>query len=75
MTKTREEILEKVTSLSESDNDDFVTEDVQEILTTIAGKDDDSMLSEADTEDLLHSRDIYHFQNAAFRIVRKFLAE
>lgn len=75
MTKTRAEILEKVTSLSEGDNDDFVTEDVQEILTTIAGADDNAMLSEADTDDLLRSRDLYHFQSEAVRVVRKFLAE
>lgn len=75
MTKTRDEILKKITSLAEKGNDDFITEDVQEILTEIAGNNEGLMLSEADTEDLLHSRDIYHFQSAAVRIVRKFLAE
>jgi hypothetical protein len=74
MTKTRDEILKKVNSLAGSANDDPVTDDVQEILTTIAGEDESSMLSDADTADLLHSRDIYHFQSAAVRIVRRFLA-
>lgn len=74
MTKTRNEILEKVTSLAEEGNDDFVTEDVQEILTEIAGSNEGLMLSEADTEHLLHSRDIYHFQAEAVRQVRQFLS-
>lgn len=74
--KSREELLAKVDEItSNSYEDEFSVEDeVKEILTTIAGEDDTSMLSEEDTADLLHSRDIYHYQSQAVRTVRKFLA-
>jgi hypothetical protein len=75
--KSREEILAKVDEITSNSFEDelSVEDEVKEILTTIAGDDETSMLSEADTADLLYSRDIYHYQSQAVRIVRKFLSE
>jgi hypothetical protein len=87
MTKTRDEILAKVDELQEGfsgDDDSFfdsfddepsIADEVKEILTKIAGNNDDSMLSVEETADLLHSRDIYHFQGEAVRLVKRFLSE
>ena len=80
--KSREEILAKVEELTSTSFEDELFEDelsvedeVKEILTTIAGDDEASKLSEEDTDDLLYSRDIYHYQSQAVRIVRKFLSQ
>lgn len=75
--KSREEILAKVDEITSTSFEDelSVEDEAKDILTTIAGEDEGSMLSDEDTADLLHSRDIYHYQTHAVRIVRKFLAE
>lgn len=58
----------------DEDGEHSVANEVKEILTEIAGKDEGSMLSEEETADLLHSRDIYHYQTDAVRIARQFLS-
>lgn len=88
ITVTRDEILAKIDSLTEAfsggderffdSNDSFdepsVADEVKDILTEIAGNSEASMLSEEQTADLLHSRDIYHYQTEAVRFVRQFLS-
>ena len=84
ITATREQILRKTEELAEGfsgdrffdsfDEDPSLADEVKEILTAIAGSDENSMLSEDDTAELLHSRDIYHFQAEAVRQVRQFLS-
>lgn len=56
------------------DDDPALVDEVKEILTEIAGENEGAMLSEDDAAELLHSRDIYHFQAEAVRQVRKFLS-
>ena len=84
ITATRDQILRKTEELAEGfsgdrffgsfDDDPSLVDEVKEILTEIAGSDESAMLSEEDTAELLHSRDIYHFQAEAVRQVRKFLS-
>jgi hypothetical protein len=70
--KTREQILAKAETLNPMD--EFSVEaDVASILREIAGE--ESVLTADEIEDLLYSRDIYHFQSVAVRRVRKFLGE
>lgn len=79
--KTREAILAKIDEIVSSfdtNNEAFegsVEEEVKALLTEIVGDSEDKMLSEADTADLLYVKDIYHYQSAAVRKVRKFLSE
>lgn len=79
--KTREDILAKIDEIVSSfdtNNEAFegsVEEEVKALLTEIVGDSEDKMLSEADTADLLYVKDIYHYQSAAVRKVRKFLSE
>lgn len=84
ITVTREQILRKAEELTEEfsgdrffgsfDEDPSLVDEVKEILTEIAGSNESTMLSEEDTAEMLHSRDIYHFQADAVRQVRKFLS-
>jgi hypothetical protein len=55
------------------DGEPSIVDEVKEILTKIAGANESAMLSETETAELLHSRDIYHFQTEAVRQVRFFL--
>lgn len=73
ITASRDQILRKIEGLVSPNDESSVEEEVKEILTEIAGVNENAMLSEDDTAELLHSRDIYHFQSEAVRQVRKFL--
>lgn len=79
--KTREAILVKIDEIVSSyDTSDEAFEfsvegEVKALLTEIAGDSEGNMLSVADTADLLYVKDIYHYQSAAVRKVRKFLSE
>jgi hypothetical protein len=79
--KSREEILAKVdeiVSATDADDEDFefsVEGEVKALLVAIAGDCQATMLSEAKAEELLHVKDIYHYQWDAVRRVRKFLSE
>lgn len=78
--KSREEILaeiDEIVSRFDASDEEFefsVEGEAKALLVEIAGDGEDSMLSEAETADLLHAKDIYHYQGDAVRKVRKFLA-
>ena len=74
MMKTREEMLAKADEFADG-SETSVEGEVKALLLEIAGDDEDSMLDEAATDELLYVKDIYHFQAQAVRKVRKFLAE
>lgn len=70
--KTREEIIAKAETLNPIE-EGSVEADMAGILWEIAGESE--VMPVEEIEDLLYSRDIYHFQSVAVRRVRKFLAD
>lgn len=70
--KTRDQILAKADTLSPVE-EGSVEADMDEILREIAGK--QHVMSAEEANDLLRSRDLYHFQGDAVRRIRKFLSE
>ena len=79
--KSREAILskiEEIVSTFDVGDEEFefsIEGEIKALLSEIAGDCEDNMLSEADTAQLLHVKDIYHYQGEAVRKVRKFLSE